>query len=152
MRSSPLRTDRLLYQDWLSRSIAKRLEILGGAAPISTKDLASETLIVACCELTLSTLRRVSEITLNQYATFIYRPSEALRFRVFVCAAFSGGFTLSTSAITSLNGSGMCGIGLELVSPWHLVLCFVRLLLQSRFHNFFPGPGSGYHDFNVLKV
>ena len=28
---------------------------------------------------------------------------------------FSGGFTLSTSAITSLNGRGMCGIGFELV-------------------------------------
>ena len=28
---------------------------------------------------------------------------------------FSGGFTMSTSAITSLNGRGMCGIGFEFV-------------------------------------
>ena len=37
----------------------------------------------------------------------------ALRLAFFV--GFSGGFTLSTSAITSLNGKGMCGIGFELV-------------------------------------
>ena len=35
--------------------------------------------------------------------------------RTLVSAFFSGGFTLSTSAITSLNGRGMCGIGFEFV-------------------------------------
>jgi hypothetical protein len=30
-------------------------------------------------------------------------------------SGFSGAFTLSTSLITSLNGSGICGMGLELV-------------------------------------
>jgi len=38
-----------------------------------------------------------------------------LRLAFFVGFGFSGGFTLSTSAMTSLNGSGMCGIGFELV-------------------------------------
>jgi hypothetical protein len=32
-----------------------------------------------------------------------------------VLCCFSGGFTFSTSAITSLNGRGMCGIGFEFV-------------------------------------
>jgi hypothetical protein len=35
------------------------------------------------------------------------------RYLPFPC--FFGGFTLSTSAITSLNGSGMWGIGFEFV-------------------------------------
>jgi hypothetical protein len=33
----------------------------------------------------------------------------------FFFGGFGGGLTLSTSAITSLNGKGMCGIGFELV-------------------------------------
>ena len=38
---------------------------------------------------------------------------------------FSGGLTLSTSAITSLNGSGICGIGLELVIFFSVVTMIV---------------------------
>ena len=34
----------------------------------------------------------------------------------FPSGPFSGGLTLTASAITSLNGSGMCGLGLELVT------------------------------------
>ncbi|MGC2229441.1 MAG: hypothetical protein WA254_07510, partial [Candidatus Sulfotelmatobacter sp.] len=43
---------------------------------------------------------------------------------------FSGGFTLSTSAITSLNGSGMCGIGLEFVILFWGSTLFVTFRLQ----------------------
>jgi hypothetical protein len=42
------------------------------------------------------------------------RPPPQFKFRFGFCVIrFSGGFTLSTSAITSLNGGGICGIGWE---------------------------------------
>src|ERR1019366_3006984 len=46
--------------------------------------------------------------------------------RLLFLAGFSGGFTFNTSAITSLNGRGMCGIGFEFViffSPMRFPSC-----------------------------
>jgi hypothetical protein len=40
-----------------------------------------------------------------------------------------GGFTLSTSAITSLNRMGMCGIGFE------FVILFARLIYFGSWRN-----------------
>jgi len=51
------------------------------------------------------------------HALFLSREEVVTSFRL--CdsfGSFSGGFTLSTSFITSSNGSGMCGIGFSLVA------------------------------------
>jgi len=52
---------------------------------------------------------------------------------------FSGGFALSTSAITSLNGRGICGIGLEFVILFAgSILLVVTVRLQLFFQYVLP--------------
>jgi hypothetical protein len=65
----------------------------------------------------------------NEYNSYSAFAGFALR------GGFSGGFTLSTSAITSLNGSGMCGIGLEfLVMRLVGTHGFVKCIIPTMFH------------------
>jgi hypothetical protein len=72
-------------------------------------------------------------------------------FALLLCGlcCFSGGFTLSTSAITSLNGRGMCGIGLEFV-----VFSFQRPASLPYLHDKFgqryaTNPTLGAHTWNL---
>src|SRR5260370_36527913 len=71
-------------------------------------------------DLPLSTRRRSTSESLAKKVLIevlpflphlVFLPSD----RDLVFVFFSCGFTLSTSAITSLNGSGMCGIGFAFV-------------------------------------
>jgi H+/Cl- antiporter ClcA len=79
-----------------------------------------------------------------------------LAFVGLVEGAFSGsrdGFTLSTSDITSLNGSGMCGIGFEFVIFFVVMSTVSHSFLAGAFgSSAFPSLAIGASKFNVLLL